>query len=167
MVYCVDSTGVANAKVIQIYGNMKKRVATYGDMIYVVVKSLDKSSGNLLDEKQRKKFRKGTLHRAIIVHTKKKFRIYMLYFKKCLRKIVYRYYVLLYRRLYLKIYEILRKVICVSQYRLHVIYKQNFYMIIKKNLLTIEYYYVSILDMFNLFLVNNANKANKYLFIIE
>jgi ribosomal protein L14 len=65
-------TGVANAKVIQIYGNFKKRVATYGDMVYVVVKSLDKSSGNLLDDKQRKKYRKGTLHRAVIVHTKKK-----------------------------------------------------------------------------------------------
>jgi len=73
-VYCVDSTGVANAKVIQMYGNAvkSKRVASYGDMVYVVVKSLDKSSGNLKDEKQRKKFKRGTLHRAIIVHTKKK-----------------------------------------------------------------------------------------------
>ena len=71
-VYCVDSTGVANAKVIQMYGNRNKRVASYGDMIYIVVKSLDKSSGNLLDEKQRKKYKKGSLHRAIIVHTKKK-----------------------------------------------------------------------------------------------
>ena len=55
-VYCVDNTGVANAKVIQMYGNKKKRVASYGDMVYIVVKSLDKSSGNLLDEKQRKKY---------------------------------------------------------------------------------------------------------------
>ena len=73
-VYCVDNTGVANVKVIQCYGNKNKRVASYGDMVYVVVKSLDRSSGNLRDEKQRKKFRKGTLHRAIIVHTKKKVR---------------------------------------------------------------------------------------------
>jgi large subunit ribosomal protein L14 len=72
MVYCVDNTGVANAKVIQMYGNRNKRVASYGDMVYIVVKSLDKSSGNLLDEKQKKKFRKGSLHRAVIVHTKKK-----------------------------------------------------------------------------------------------
>jgi ribosomal protein L14 len=71
-VYCVDNTGVANVKVIQCYGNKYKRVASYGDMVYVVVKSLDRSSGNLKDEKQRKKFRKGTLHRAIIVHTRKK-----------------------------------------------------------------------------------------------
>lgn len=28
-----------------MYGNKKKRVASYGDMVYVVVKSLDKSSG--------------------------------------------------------------------------------------------------------------------------
>ena len=55
-VYCVDNTGVANAKVIQMYGNKNKRVASYGDMVYIVVKSLDKSSGNLLDEKQRKKY---------------------------------------------------------------------------------------------------------------
>lgn len=74
MVYCVDSTGVANAKVIQMYGNRNKRSASYGDMVYVVVKSWDKSSGNLKDEKQRKKFKKGTLHRAVIVHTKKKVR---------------------------------------------------------------------------------------------
>ena len=71
-VYCVDNTGVANAKVIQMYGNKNKRVASYGDMVYIVVKSLDKSSGNLLDEKQRKKYKKGSLHRAIIVHIKKK-----------------------------------------------------------------------------------------------
>lgn len=28
-IYCVDNTGVANAKVIQMYGNKKKRVASY------------------------------------------------------------------------------------------------------------------------------------------
>jgi len=72
-VYCVDNTGVANAKIIQVYGN-KKRVAKIGDMVYVVVKSYDKSSGNLKDEKQKKRFRKGSLHRAVIVHTKKKIR---------------------------------------------------------------------------------------------
>ena len=73
-VYCVDNTGVANAKVIQVYGNKKRRVASYGDMVYIVVKSLDRSSGNLLDEKQRKKFQKGTVHKAVVVHTKKKVR---------------------------------------------------------------------------------------------
>jgi ribosomal protein L14 len=55
-VYCVDYRGVANAKVILTYGNKNKRVASYRDMIYIVIKSLDKSSENLLDEKQRKKF---------------------------------------------------------------------------------------------------------------
>jgi len=80
-IYCVDNTGVANAKVIQMYGNKKKRVASYRDMVYVVIKSLDKSSGNLLDEKQRKKYKKGSLHRAIIVHTKRVDKIWKLYKK--------------------------------------------------------------------------------------
>jgi large subunit ribosomal protein L14 len=71
-VYCVDNTGVAFAKAFQIFGNKDKRVATYGDKVFIVVKSLDRSSGNLLDEKQRKKFKKGTIHRAVVVHTKKK-----------------------------------------------------------------------------------------------
>lgn len=71
-VYCVDNTGVAYAKAFQILGNKNKRVASYGDRVFIVVKSLDRSSGNLLDEKQKKKFQKGTIHRAVIVQTKKK-----------------------------------------------------------------------------------------------
>jgi hypothetical protein len=31
-------------------------VASYGDMVYIVVRPLDKSSVNLLDENKRKKF---------------------------------------------------------------------------------------------------------------
>jgi len=71
-VYCVDNTGVAYAKVFQILGNKYKRVASYGDMVWVIVKSWDRSSGTLEDDKLKKRFRRGSIHRAIIVHTKKK-----------------------------------------------------------------------------------------------
>jgi len=43
-----------------------------GDNVYVVVKSLDTILFNLLEEKKRKKFMRGTLHRAIVVQVKKK-----------------------------------------------------------------------------------------------
>jgi len=71
-VYCVDNTGVAYVKVFQILGNKYKRVASYGDMVWVIVKSWDRSSGTLEDDKLKKRFRRGSIHRAIIVHTKKK-----------------------------------------------------------------------------------------------
>jgi len=71
--YCVDNTGVADVKVFQILGeNKKKRVGTIGDRVYIVVKSLDKILINLLEEKKRKRYKKGTLHRAVIIHVKKK-----------------------------------------------------------------------------------------------
>jgi len=71
-VRCGDNKGVADVKVIQVFGNKNKREAKYGDKVYIVVKSWDRSSGSLTDEKQRKKFRRGSLHKAVIVHLKKK-----------------------------------------------------------------------------------------------
>jgi large subunit ribosomal protein L14 len=74
-VYCVDNSGVAYAKVFQILGeNKKRRVGTIGDRVYVVIKSLDSILFNLLEEKKKKKFMVGTIHRAIIVQIKKKFK---------------------------------------------------------------------------------------------
>lgn len=73
-VFCVDNTGVYRVKVISIYGNKRRRVAKIGDMVYVVVKSWDRSSGTLVEDKLKKKYKKGSLHRAIVVHTKKKIR---------------------------------------------------------------------------------------------
>jgi ribosomal protein L14 len=69
-VNCVDNTGVADVKIIQVFGNKNKREALYGDRVFIVVKSWDRSSKSLTDEKQRKKFRKGSMHRGIIVHLK-------------------------------------------------------------------------------------------------
>jgi hypothetical protein len=77
-----ENTGVANAKVIQMYGNKKKRVASYGDMIYSIIKSLNKASGNLLDEKQRKEYKTGLLQRAIIVLLKKIYNLKIIVDKK-------------------------------------------------------------------------------------
>lgn len=72
-VYCVDNSGVAFAKVFQILGeNKKRRIGALGDKVYVVVKSLDTILFNLLEEKKKKKFMIGTIHRAIVVQVKKK-----------------------------------------------------------------------------------------------
>jgi ribosomal protein L14 len=72
-VYCVDNSGVAFSKVFQILGeNKKKRIASLGDKVYIVVKSLDTILFNLLEEKKKKKFMRGTLHRAVVVQIKKK-----------------------------------------------------------------------------------------------
>jgi len=38
-VRCVDNTGVADVKIIQVFGNTNKREAKYGDKVFIVVKS--------------------------------------------------------------------------------------------------------------------------------
>lgn len=40
--------------------------------MYIVVKALDRILINLLEEKKKKRYNKGTLHRAVIIHVKKK-----------------------------------------------------------------------------------------------
>jgi large subunit ribosomal protein L14 len=73
MVMCVDNSGVGRARLIQVLRCQKKsRKAGYGDKILVVIKSYNKLVMKNKNEKQKYKFRKGTIHKAVVVHLKKK-----------------------------------------------------------------------------------------------
>jgi large subunit ribosomal protein L14 len=73
--YCVDNTGVRLVKVFQVVGASCKREATLGDLVWVVVRSADTKRGILMrDEKKRWKFRRGSVHKAVVVQVKQKIR---------------------------------------------------------------------------------------------
>lgn len=73
--YCVDNTGVRLVKVFQVVGASARRQATLGDMVWVVVKAIDTKKGIFLrDEKRKWKFRRGSVHKAVVVQVKQKIR---------------------------------------------------------------------------------------------
>lgn len=73
-VNCIDNTGVNVVKIISIYGNKKTRVASIGDVVCIVVKSWNRISKTLVEDKLKKKYRRGSIHKGVIVHTRKKVR---------------------------------------------------------------------------------------------
>lgn len=68
-----DRTGVVLVQCIKVFGSSEKRIAYLGDVILVSVKKINvkKFSGEKVRKKKR--FLKGTLHRALIVRTKLNF----------------------------------------------------------------------------------------------
>ena len=73
IVNCVDNTGVIKVKVIQVLGYGVIRHAKIGDRVVVSVVKLNNKAIFLSDERKRKRFKKGSLHRGIILHTKSRF----------------------------------------------------------------------------------------------
>lgn len=71
IVNVVDNTGILKARCIKVYGNTKKKHATLGDVILVVVVNYTLKSGFLLDEKKKDRFLKGKKHKALVIRTKK------------------------------------------------------------------------------------------------
>jgi len=65
----VDNTGIIKARCIKIYGDTKKKYATIGDYILVVVETYTVKRGMLLDEKKKNRFLKGRQHRAIVLRS--------------------------------------------------------------------------------------------------
>lgn len=68
-----DKTGVVLAQCIKVLGYAKKRVAFLGDTIVVAVKRINTRRFHKVKLFKRKKFLKGTLHRALIVRTRVNF----------------------------------------------------------------------------------------------
>jgi len=73
-VYCVDRTGVLTVKIIQVLGNSPKRYATLGSKVIVVVKTYKKVSKFLSEKRNKTRFKRGSIHRAVLIHQKQKFR---------------------------------------------------------------------------------------------
>jgi len=66
-----DKTGVNYAKCVKVYGPLKKKIAIIGDIILVSVKQINPKKFLKMKLFKRKRFLKGTLHKGLIVRTKK------------------------------------------------------------------------------------------------
>jgi large subunit ribosomal protein L14 len=73
IVHCIDNTGVKLVKVFQILGKRHKRKTNLFDFIWIIVKARNLKAKNLKESRQRWRFRKGSMHRAIVVQTKQNF----------------------------------------------------------------------------------------------
>lgn len=65
-----DKTGVSLVKCIKVLGPYKKRIAYIGDVILVAVVHINPKKFQNMKLFKRKRFFKGTLHRALILRTK-------------------------------------------------------------------------------------------------
>ena len=66
----VDKTGVTLVQCIKVIGPYKKRIAYLGDIIVVSVKRLNPARFKNVKWLRRKRYLKGTLHRALIIRSK-------------------------------------------------------------------------------------------------
>lgn len=65
-----DKTGVSLVKCIKVLGPLKKRIAFIGDVILVSVSHINPKKFQKMKFFKRKRFIKGTLHRALIIRSK-------------------------------------------------------------------------------------------------
>lgn len=72
--YCIDITGVHLVKIFKVLGAGSRNNITLGTMVLIIVRSVNTRSHFMKDERIKFKFRKGTIHRAIVVHTRKKYK---------------------------------------------------------------------------------------------
>ena len=70
VVFCIDNTGVKLVKVFQVVGSRHRRKASLGDFVWVVIKVRNLKAKNMQSEKQLWRFRRGSIHRAIVVNVK-------------------------------------------------------------------------------------------------
>jgi ribosomal protein L14 len=70
VVYCKDNTGVKLVRVIQVVGGRHKRKANIGDRVLVVIQARNLRAKNLQNERQLLRFRRGSVHRALVVNVK-------------------------------------------------------------------------------------------------
>jgi large subunit ribosomal protein L14 len=65
-----DKTGVSLVKCIKVLGPSKKRIAYIGDVVLVSVQNINSKKFVNMKLFKRKRFMKGTLHRALILRSK-------------------------------------------------------------------------------------------------
>lgn len=68
VVFCKDNTGVKLVRVFQVVGGRHKRKANIGDRVLVVVQARNLKAKNLKNERQLVRFRRGSVHRALVVN---------------------------------------------------------------------------------------------------
>jgi ribosomal protein L14 len=72
--YCIDTTGVHLVKIFQALRASYKKTVTLGDVVFIVIRGVNTNAHFLRDDRIKFKFRKGSVHRAIVVHTREKFK---------------------------------------------------------------------------------------------
>lgn len=65
-----DKTGVSLVKCIKVLGPSKKKIAYIGDVIIVSVQFVNSKKIQKLKWNKRRRFLKGTIHRALIIRSK-------------------------------------------------------------------------------------------------
>lgn len=65
-----DKTGVVLGICIKVLGHTKKRIALLGDVIIISVRRINPKKFHKVKLFRRKKFFKGTMHRALVIRTK-------------------------------------------------------------------------------------------------
>jgi len=73
IVNCIDNTGVIRVKIIKVFGHTNKRRAMIGDRVSLVISAINLNTKNMKDHRKRHKFRKGSIHKGIVVQTKQRF----------------------------------------------------------------------------------------------
>ena len=71
VVRVVDKSGVVLAECIQVVGHFQKRVASVGSFMVVTVRWVNARRMALLKDRWQRKYRKGTIHRAFVVRSRK------------------------------------------------------------------------------------------------
>jgi len=72
-VECVDEIGAVTAQILKVRNKGNRRDVKLGDYVYVVIKTINRNKGFFLEKKKEKKLLPGTLHRAVVVYTRRKF----------------------------------------------------------------------------------------------
>jgi len=70
VVECIDNTGVKLVKVFQVVGSRHRRKANLGDFVWVSIVARNLKAKNMQNEKQLWRFRRGSVHKGIIVQVK-------------------------------------------------------------------------------------------------
>jgi large subunit ribosomal protein L14 len=65
----VDKTGITEVKCIKVLSTIKNRIATVGSVIIVSVHRLNPKKFKKIKLFKKKKFFKGTLHRALVIRS--------------------------------------------------------------------------------------------------
>jgi len=64
-----DKSGVVLVQCLQVLGHCKKRIAFVGDVVVVSVKRINLRKFRLMKAIKKKKFARGTVHRALLVRS--------------------------------------------------------------------------------------------------
>jgi len=73
IVNCIDNTGVVRVKIIKVFGHSNKRQAKIGDRVSIVISLLNLNTKNMKDLRKRHRFRRGSIHKGVVVQTKQRF----------------------------------------------------------------------------------------------